>query len=141
MSGSGLKTGAVGLAIAAAFHVSGALAGIEHSVSPGVARTSLNLFRLYPEGGWQAASKAVQEAAKGSDGERIAARAACAYLNVANSGTERQEGISQRIYAYVPIEYRAYPGVDAAVGSLATKLSGATEPGAAGQVYRRACFG
>lgn len=121
-------------------HVSGAIAGLEHDVSPGFAHTSLDLFNeIQPE--WLAGVTALKEYGQGSDDDRIAARAACAFLNKVYSTSPQQEVNRQGILAEVPPEDRTFPGVQAAVSSLATKFTGATQPGAAGHIYREACFG
>jgi len=137
------KTQKVGIGFAGLVlvHTSGLIAGVEHEVSPGVARASLNLFHLLPEADWKAAGAALQEAAKGSDADRVAAKAACAYLSATSAGSPRRDALVLEINNQVPPEYRGVPGLQAAIGTLATKLAGATEPGAYGHIYRSACFG
>jgi hypothetical protein len=130
--------GFAGLVLA---HGSGLLAGIEHGMSPGVARTSLNLFHWLPESGWKASAASVQEAAKGSSGDRVAAKATCAFLTVTSRDLSTQDAIVDQINNEVPPEYFATPGLQPAIDGLATRLAGASEPGAYGHIYRKACFG
>jgi hypothetical protein len=139
MAGKSQNWIVVGVA-AVVVHLSGVIAGLEHDVSPGLAHTSLDLFHeIQPE--WLAGVTAVKELARGTGEDKIAARAACTYLSTVNSTSLDQEVNKANILAQVPLEARSLPGVQAAVGSLATKLTGASQPGAAGHIYREACFG
>ena len=141
-SSNGRKSGvliAVGLVLG---HLSGLFAGLEHEVSPGFSRATFDWIHTLPEApAWKGAATAITEAGKGSDVDRIAAKATCAFLATGYSQTEEHDELAADIKGRVPPEYLAVWGLDAAISNLATKLGAATQSGAAAHIYRQACYG
>jgi hypothetical protein len=143
MASTTTKVGAwAAIGTALLVHLSGGLRDLEEHITPVLLDTSFNLFHL-DTAGLAAAEGALVEASKGSEDDKVAYGAACAVLNSGLQTTPQNQDLVSRInnqISWVPNNPIGNALVETQVKNLASKIQGATEPGAMGQLYRRACL-
>jgi hypothetical protein len=137
--------GVVAVGAVALAHISGGLRDIEEHVSPTMATWSFDWLKegnpiLEHSLAYAVAEGALSEAFAGSKDDKIAAGAACQFLDTGIEGTQDNQQLVASINQHVPPEDRNNFLVKEEVSNLADKFQGLTMPGSFGYLYRRVCL-